>query len=90
LLQLRASAIALPSAINSRWYSISIGGKVSKIPNDFMDQFRELEELYHSLLELRMRVRRAERSRAKPANRDPKGKDSKTARRNARSRKPAT
>ena len=46
--------------------------KVPKEPMDLVDQFRELEELYETLLELRIRVRRAERAAAERANVDPK------------------
>jgi hypothetical protein len=48
--------------------------QVPKEPMDLVDQFRELEELFEALLELRIRVRRAERAAAEPANVYPKSK----------------
>jgi hypothetical protein len=39
----------------------------------FTDQFRELEELFQELLELRVRVRRAERAAAKRTDVDSNG-----------------
>jgi hypothetical protein len=52
---------------------------VSKTPNDLVDQLQDLEELYHELLALRMRVSRAERANEKYANVGPKTKASNPA-----------
>ena len=54
---------------------------MSKTPNELGDQFQHLEELYQELLALRMRVRKAERTKEKRANVDPKTKIANPARR---------
>jgi hypothetical protein len=48
--------------------------QVPKTPNDLVDQFQDLEELYQELLALRMRHRRAERANENRANVSPKTK----------------
>ena len=54
---------------------------VSKTPNDLIDQFQDLEELYQELLALRTRVRQAECANARRADVGPKTKTSNPARR---------
>jgi hypothetical protein len=48
--------------------------QMAKTPNDLVDQFQDLEELYQELLALRMRVRQAERANENRANVSPKKK----------------
>ena len=54
---------------------------VSKTPDDFVNQFQDLEELYQELLALRMRVRQAERANEKRTNIGPKTKTGHPSRR---------